>query len=383
MASSVRQPTGGGNETSTGNTRTMPGSTHKGNDIYKETDPMVVDRFKLHMSKRKLLFIQSLLRAQVGQINKTMSTFPVEAFGPLFKSYTIKKDKIFHQGEHVIIYEAKSPVSNNTSVRVYAKSFVDPDSSVFLKILRHLGRKHPYIVHTYELFSDSKSVYAFQEWCYKGNLTEYMEQSQPLTERQAAVWAKQVYRALDFLGDQAIAHRDISPTHLVIQPQASGEVWCKLTGFKNSIIYWDMSANDIAYCQCWPVERQAADGANFQPPEVYGDQAKERFDPIQADIWSYGANVYFMLVKSYPYNVTGKFIVYRSILINFLLCSLADCFEDIDQEIWHNIVKNSLSDDCKDFIYALTRANANDRMPFDFVENHPWMKANSTVKAVF
>lgn len=190
-----------------------------------------------------------------------------------------------------------------------------------------------------------------------------MEQSQPLTERQAAVWAKQVYRALDFLGDQAIAHREISPAHLVIQPQSSGEVWCKLTGFKEAIIYWDMSANDIAYSQCWPAERQAADGANFQPPEVYGDPTKERFDPIQADIWSYGANVYFMLVKNYPYNVT-------------------DCYENIDEEIWHNIVKNQLSDDCKDFIYALTRANANDRMPFDFVESHPWIKANSMVIAI-
>ncbi len=108
-----------------------------------------------------------------------------------------------------------------------------------------------------------------------------MEQSQPLTERQAAVWAKQIYRALDFLGDQAIAHRDLSPTHLVIQPQSSSEVWCKLTGFKQAIIYWDTNCNDIAYCQCWPSERQAADGANFQPPEVYGDPTKEQFDPIQ------------------------------------------------------------------------------------------------------
>lgn len=173
MASSVRQSTGGGNAPSAGtgtSTRTMPGSTHKGNDIYKETDPMMAEKYKLQMSKRKLLFIQSLLRAQVGQMNKTMSTFPVEAYGSLFKTYKIKKEKIFHQGEHVIIYEAKSPVSNNTSVRVYAKSFIDPESSVFLKILRHIGRKHPYIVHTYELFHDNTSVYAFQEWCYKGNL---------------------------------------------------------------------------------------------------------------------------------------------------------------------------------------------------------------------
>ncbi len=170
MASSVRESTGGGNEpsTSTRTTRTMPGSTHKGNDIYKEADPTMADRYKQQMSKRKLLFIQSLMRAQVNQMNKSMSTFPVEAYGSLFKTYQIKKDTILHKGEHVTIYGAKSPVSNNTSVRVYAKSFIDPNTSVYLKILRHLGRKHPYIVHSYELFHDGTSVYVFQEGFYKG-----------------------------------------------------------------------------------------------------------------------------------------------------------------------------------------------------------------------
>lgn len=364
MASTARESTGEGNEPSTSSrtTRTMPGSTHKGADIYKEADPAMAQKYKQQMSKRKLLFLQSLLKAQVTQLNKSVSTLPVEANGALFKTYQIKKDKIRHKGEHVTIYDAKCPLSGSTSVRIYAKSLIDPNTSVFLKILRHLGRKHPYIVHTYELFSDQASVYVFQEWCYKGNLAEYMEKREALSEREAAVWAKQVYRALDFLGDQAIAHRDISPTHLVIQPQSSSEVWCKLTGFKEAIIYWDIAANDIAYCQCWPAERQATDGANFQPPEVYGDPSKEQFDPLMADAWSYGANIYYMVFKTYPYNVTEP-------------------YENIDEEIWANIVKGSFSEDCKNFIYALTRGNANDRMPFDFVENHSWIKANSVVSA--
>src|SRR5699024_9053382 len=96
-----------------------------------------------------------------------------------------------------------------------------------------------------------------------------------------------------------------------------------------------------------------------QYPIMYADY----FSHLQADIWSYGATIYYMLVKQYPYNVN-------------------DPYDNIDEEIWHNIVKNALSDDCKAFIYALTRGNANDRMPFDFVENHPWMKANSMVSSL-
>ena len=138
------------------------------------------------------------------------------------------------------------------------------------------------------------------------------------------------------------------------------EVWLKLTGFKQAIIYWDVNNNDIQFCPCWPIEKQNEHGPNFQPPEVYGNPETEQFDPIQADIWSYGANIYYMLVKQYPYNVT-------------------DPYDNIDEEIWHNIVKAKLTDDCKSFLFALMRGNANDRMPFDFIEGHPWMRANSMV----
>ena len=209
------------------------------------------------------------------------------------------------------------------------------------------------------MFNDKDTIYVFQEWATNGNLVEYMETTPPLSERKAAVWAKQVYRALDFLGDQAIAHRDLAPIQLVVVPVFS-EVWLKLTGFSQSIIYWDINSNDVEFCQCWPAEKQIKDGPNFQPPEVYGNPQTEQFDPIQADIWSFGANIYYMLAKQYPYNVN-------------------DPYENIDEEIGLNINKAKISEDCKSFLFGLMRANANDRMPFDFIEKHAWMLANSMV----
>lgn len=116
-----------------------------------------------------------------------------------------------------------------------------------------------------------------------GNLVEYLEQSQPLGERETVIWARMVYRALDFLGDQAIAHRDLSPIHLVVQPQHNGEVWLKLTGFNNAIIYWDCQTNDVHFCPCLPLEQMSEGGCTFQPPEVYGNPDTEQFDPILAD----------------------------------------------------------------------------------------------------
>src|SRR5699024_6829957 len=123
----------------------------------------------------------------------------------------------------------------------------------------------------------------------QGNLMEYLEKNPDVSETQARFWAKQLCDSLDFLGDQAIAHRNLTPKNLLVK-KAGCEQRLKLTGFQSAIIYWDMATNDIQFCPCWPAQNQKTDGPNFQAPEVYGDSATEEFDPILADTWSYGAN---------------------------------------------------------------------------------------------
>lgn len=246
-------------------------------------------------------------------------------------------------------------------VRVYSVQDVDAQNSLYLKMLRHLGHKHPYVIHTWELFFDDQNIYVFQEFVTKGNLVAYLENNS-VDEKQACFWAKQIYRALDFLGSHGIAHRSLIPNHLVVKAMGA-ETWIKLTGFKNSIIYWNASNNDVQFCPCWPLERQKLDGPNFQAPEVYGNPQTEFFDPILADIWSFGANLYYMLAKQYPYNINEP-------------------YDNLEDEIFFNIQKIAdLSENGKNFLYALMRGNANDRIPFDFVEKDVWMRKNAVVSS--
>ena len=73
------------------------------------------------------------------------------------------------------------------------------------------------------------------------------------------------------------------------------------------------------------------------------------------------SKVYFMLAKQYPYNLAGS-------------------HENVDDEIRQNVTKlNTVTEECRNFLFALMRGNANDRMPFDFIEAHPWFKAHSVV----
>lgn len=258
------------------------------------------------------------------------------------------------------MYFARSKTSPEFSMMacIYAKNQLPSNNQFYLKILRHLGRKHPYIVNIWEIFHTNDTIIIFQEYVSQGNLLTYLENNE-IEERQVCFWAKQIFRALDFLGDNGIVHRDITPTHLLIKPMGN-EVWVKLTGFKRSMIYWNIDENDVNLCECLPIEQQKIDGPNFQAPEVYGN-AGECFDPIIADIWSYGANLFFCLAKYYPFNVEQP-------------------HSDLDEEIWQNIrSETKLSMECQNFLFGLLRANANDRIPFDFIDHDEWIRKSYRV----
>lgn len=287
--------------------------------------------------------------------------FSTEKDPKLFSQYHIDKNAPVYQDSGLKMYRARYSKLPDypTMVRIHALSEVPPNC-LYLKILRHLGRKHPKLVLTLDIFADASNVYIFQEYVSSGNMVEFLEKSPIVPEAQAQVWAKQLAAALDFLTDQGIVHRSITPNHLLVQ-RIGHENCLKLTGMKVAAIYLDLektspSHDNIAYLPCWPASRQKADGPNFQAPEVYGHGPSELFNPLLADLWSFGANVYFFLAKQYPYNIGG---------------GMADLDAEILANIHHQL--STLSADGHNFLYSTMRVNANNRMPFHFIEQHPWM----------
>ena len=285
-----------------------------------------------------------------------------------FALYTIDTKAPVYQESNLKMYRVRYAEIPEypTMVRIYSLQEMPP-TSMYLKILRHLGRKQHKLVFTLDIFVDATSVYIFQEYVSTGNMVEFLEKSPIVSEAQAAVWAKQLFEALDFLADQGLVHRSITPNHLLVK-KVGAECCIKLTGFKQTAIYLGGAAlDDIAYLPCWPASQQPSDGPNFQAPEVYGNpSAGEHFNPLLADIWSFGANVYFFLAKQYPYNIGG---------------GLADLDAEVLANIHHQL--STVSGDGQNFLYSTMRANANNRMPFHFIVKHPWMHSvRSHVSAV-
>ena len=133
------------------------------------------------------------------------------------------------------------------------------------------------------------------------------------------------------------------------------ELGVRLTGFYHSIVYWDPKKEDISCLPCLPLSSKSrGEDPDFVAPEVFGNGDREEFDPIQADIWSYAAVVYFMATNGgYPYN-------------------WREDNPKVEEEICNNVAQLSLSEEGKQFLSALLNTNAMARLNFEKINTQVW-----------
>ena len=254
--------------------------------------------------QKKLLFMKQNLKASLERINKEKGAFPQKH--RYFQRYTVMADEgpIAETPRCKVFKAQHNDFKENLLVcKTYeGEHGIDPNNSLFLKILRVLGKKHPNIIQTWDMFiSDNNAILIFQELANKGSLPKHLEQS-TVDEQQVGRWCWQVFKGLDYLGDIGVSHRAIQPKHVLLSHK---DLRVKLTGFENAATYWDVQKEDIANVPCVPLDQRPADEPSYQAPEVYGDPSKEEFDPLVADVWSFGATFYYMLTKAYPYDISS------------------------------------------------------------------------------
>lgn len=223
----------------------------------------------------------------------------------------------------------------------------------YFKILRHIGKKHPCLVQTWEIVTASPGkTWLLQEMCNKGDLPTYLAKNGPQPESVVCEWAKELFKALDYLGDMGVCHRNICPRYIMLHHK---DLNIKLTGFYDALVYWDVVKEDILYFPCKPMSQINRSAPDFQAPEVYGDPDKEEYDPICADGWSYGAVLFVCLASegAYPYNYKVE-------------------NAGMESEIAQNVSNLKISSEGSAVIGGLLCANALKRLGFERLTNNAW-----------
>lgn len=308
--------------------------------------------------QKKLLFMKGMLKAAVERLEKEKGALPVKH--RYFGRYTVFQDQApIGESATCKVFKAQHQdfKDNVLAVKIYeGEHGIDPNNSQWLKVLRVLGKKHPHIIQTWDLFHnpENNAILIFQELANKGSLLSYLQSNQ-MDEKQAGSWLWQILKALDYLGDVGISHRSIQPKHVLLSTK---ELKVKLTGFEMSAIYWDQHKEDIRNIACLPIDQRPSDpnAVSYQAPEVYGDPTKEEFDPLVADVWSLGATVYYMFAKQYPYDVTKP--------------------DTIAKDINNNVQQmQGISADGKRVVNEMLKAAATERKHIDKLVSDPWIKS--------
>lgn len=274
----------------------------------------------LSFDERKLIYIKSLLKSQVDHLNTMKPYVDVSerAYQDEFNKYTITNEFKGSTKAHSCKTMQKATHKNFNEYTLVCKIYDGMDtsqassssqcnfkpSSLYFRILRHLGKKHPNIIQTWEVFLVNGQYYVMQEFAGYGNLKTHLDRIKKASEKAAQYMGKQLILAMDYMGDMGIAHRSICPSHILVCHQ---DLRVKITGFRFSIIYWNPDKEDINYQPCLSASKRNLKDPEFQALEVYGDPDTEEFDPITADIWSLGASIFFALTGKYPFDITVSF----------------------------------------------------------------------------
>lgn len=141
---------------------------------------------------------------------------------------------------------------------------------------------HPNILYPFSQTVQDGEIYLVYEFCGGGDLFQLLEDSKlGLPEAQTISLMRQVFEGARFLHSSVgVAHRDLSLENVLLGGEDNV---CKIADFALSV---DVNATPSD-------ERVGKDF--YMAPEVV---ARERYDPVKADIWSLGIMWFILLTGS-------------------------------------------------------------------------------------
>lgn len=155
---------------------------------------------------------------------------------------------------------------------------------------------HPNIIQLYETIETYKYFFFVMEYAKVGELSDYIEKKDKLSEKESCKLFQQLISAVEYLHKLGCAHRDIKPSNILLDENLD----LKLIDFGLGNLYSNgEKLNTACGSPC------------YAAPEIISGQD---YDPIQVDVWSSGITLYCMTVGCLPFDEETKTQLYSKIL---------------------------------------------------------------------
>ena len=136
--------------------------------------------------------------------------------------YGIANGKLLGRGGFGSVYMCKNFVSNQMcALKIVRKQTMCQTKEMMRLMEQELNvlkiADHPNIVNLYDLLEDDTNFYVVSELMRGGDLSNFMDTHDRLTERQAASVIKQTLQAINYMHQQNFLHRDLKPENILLQ----------------------------------------------------------------------------------------------------------------------------------------------------------------------
>lgn len=199
--------------------------------------------------------------------------------------------------------------------------------------------RHPNILRMYGYFHDERRIYLILEYAKNGALYKLLKERDRFDERTAAVYIRDLTKALIYCHSKKVIHRDIKPENLLIGH--NGEL--KIADFGWSV--HSPSSRRMTLCGT----------LDYLSPEMIEGKPHS----YAVDIWSLGVLCYELLVGLPPFDAKDSHQTYKK--IRYVIIKYPDF----------------ISEKAKDIMSKLLVVNPEQRMPLAQVLHHPWILENA------
>ena len=200
-------------------------------------------------------------------------------------------------------------------------------------------------------FTNQDNLYIVTEYCNIGDLDQYLEEHERLTEYITSKFVEQIILGVKALHDQNYLHRDLKLANILLSSN-SGE--------ESENEKYKLKIADLGFARSLKDKMQLATTICGTPismaPEMWDDKPKYG---TSVDIWSIGIMMYKLLVGKYPFeSIAMKNIIHRGFY--YLPRNLA------------------LSRNCIRFLLNCLQEKPEKRMPLDKLLTHPFITQAET-----
>ncbi|KAH3759304.1 myosin light chain kinase A [Pelomyxa schiedti] len=269
----------------------------------------------------------------------------------IFQKYELT-DRRLGQGASATVYEAFSRERWEwNAIKVFKASEVQP-----IQINREVGipvvYKNEHVVSVKDYFSSPTVVGVVFEMARGGDLLEYIQKRDHLSEIQSFHFLSQIVDGLYGLHINRVMHRDLKPENILVMENDP------LTDPRNEAP--DIKIADFAFARVLNSTSMAArtlvGTPNYVAPEVLSVGEGLNGYGIKCDMWSLGVLLFVMLTGRFPFN--GKDDSHTEQLIRS------------GHYTWRDDIPLSL--DVKDLVTHLLDLNPDTRFDLTTLSKHIW-----------